>query len=66
MNQYVVNSRAQFGGEHEVHQRGCAHFPSRYIQLGHHESCHTAVERARQYFGNVDGCFFCCHPCHKQ
>ena len=66
MAQYVVNNKSQTGGEHEVHKEGCTYFPSDFIRLGDHSSCHTAVTKAKQHYNNVDGCYWCSRACHTR
>lgn len=70
MPRFIINKNAQPNGDHEVHNAstGCAHMPlpASQIDLGQHTTCHGAVAYAkRQWPGKrIDGCFYCCNPCH--
>jgi len=66
MEKYVVNRNAQSTGEHEVHKEGCSFFPDNVIILGEFTDCWKAIEEARKYYTNVDGCYYCCNPCHTR
>ncbi len=68
MPNYLVNKNAQSTGEHEVHQTTCERRPEFANQqhLGSYQNCHQAVHAAKNYYSNVDGCFFCCNPCHTR
>lgn len=66
MDHYYVNTRAQDTGEHEVHKEGCQWFPDSTKDLGDHENCHGAVEKAKEYYSNVDGCKHCSPDCHTK
>lgn len=70
MPRYCVNRQAQETGEHEVHNldAGCQHLPdySNRLDLGWHTDCHSAVSAAKQYYSNVDGCYYCCNACHTR
>lgn len=65
---YYVNKNAQSTGEHEVHTESCSHQPYPYNReyLGEFSSCHSAIQKARQFYSNVDGCKHCSEPCHKR
>lgn len=68
MERYYVNKEAQETGEHEVHKDGCPH-PAVYSNreyLGEYYSCEAAVEAAKAFYSNVDGCYYCCRPCHTR
>ncbi len=70
MPQFIVNRNQQSNGDHEVHNlsTGCSHMPEQQnrIDLGFHISCSGAVSEARrQYPGRrINGCYYCCNPCH--
>ena len=67
MPYYYVNKNAQTNGDHEVHQTsGCPTpaAPHNRIDLGYHTSCHSAVQAARQYYSQVNGCYHCSNACH--
>lgn len=68
MAKYYVNKNAQTTGEHEVHREGCSWMPenSNRIYLGDFYSCKPAVEEAKKYYNNVDGCYYCCIDCHTR
>ena len=65
---YYVNKRAQLTGEHEVHAEDCTYLPNVVNRqyLGMFDSPQKAVEEARKYYLNVDGCFFCCYLAHTK
>ncbi len=65
---YYVNKNAQPTGEHEVHEETCSYLPSpnNRKDLGEFSSCHGAVQRAKELYSNVDGCYYCCKPCHTR
>ena len=66
MSSYYVNTNAQANGDHEVHTTGCEYLPAREnrIYLGEFTSCHQAVQEARKYYSQVNGCYYCSRPCH--
>lgn len=66
MNYYYVNKNAQSNGDHEVHKEGCSFMPNseNRIYLGYYSNCQEAVKKAKEYYSKVNGCFFCCNPCH--
>lgn len=64
MAAYYVNNRAQSNGDHEVHVASCIFFPSDRKYLGEFSSCQPAVETAKQYYRQSNGCFTCCRACH--
>ena len=68
MPKYYVNDNPQTSGEHEVHKEGCywlglAHSTT---PLGTHSSCQSAIQKARIYYSNVDGCAYCSSECHTK
>lgn len=65
---YYVNKIAQPTGEHEVHTSLCPYLPSEQNRkyLGSFDNCAEAVREARKYYSNVDGCYYCCRPCHTR
>ena len=67
-NYYYVNRNSQIGGEHEVHTSSCGWLPKleNRIFLGEFSNCFDALNAARKYYGNVDGCMYCCLPCHTK
>ncbi len=67
MASYYVNKNAQSGsGDHEVHTTGCNWLPKpeNRIYLGEFYSCHGAVTKAKEYYNDVNGCYFCANDCH--
>lgn len=65
---YYINKNAQPTGEHEVHTSTCSYIPLTLnrIYLGEFSNCADAVSEARKHYNNVDGCYHCCHACHKR
>ncbi|MGC4089426.1 MAG: hypothetical protein QM756_16365 [Polyangiaceae bacterium] len=63
---YYVNNNAQPTGEHEVHMTGCSYMPTSKTNLGDHATCQSAVRAAKQYYTNVDGCYYCARACHTR
>lgn len=65
---YYVNKNSQANGDHEVHRFGCSWLPEQHnrIYLGNFSSCAPAVRAARQYFSQVNGCYYCSRACHTQ
>ncbi len=68
MPYYLVNRNAQPTGEHEVHESNCGHMPDLLNRqdLGFHGTCKGAVQAAKSYYDNVDGCYYCCNDCHSR
>ena len=68
MKKYYVNDRAQYNGDHEVHDEGCPFLP--YLQnrtyLGVFSNCKSAVAEAKKYHTQVNGCKACLNECHTQ
>lgn len=66
MTRYYVNKNAQSNGDHEVHTSGCSYLPAPENRqyLGEFASCRGAVQEARKYYSQVDGCFYCSNACH--
>ncbi len=67
MTRYCVNKNADENGYHEVHTESCSYLPisSNRQDLGYHNSCSEAVQKAKLYYSSVDGCYYCCRACHK-
>lgn len=68
MKDYYVNTNSQTTGEHEVHSSECCYLPSELnrIYLGSFLTNKEAVEKAKYYYHDVDGCYFCCNDCHTR
>ena len=72
MPRFVINKNEQTNGDHEVHNAttGCSFMPNpeNQIDLGTHTSCHGAVAEAKNRWPaqshKIDGCYYCCNPCH--
>lgn len=66
MDYYFVNRQAQANGDHEVHKQTCAYLPSplNQLALGFHANCHSAVQAARAYYWQSNGCYWCSQQCH--
>ena len=66
MAYYYVNKIAQSNGDHEVHVTGCAFMPGtdNRTYLGDFTTCTPAVEKAKDYYTQVNGCYYCSKPCH--
>lgn len=66
MNHYYVSMNAQPNGDHEVHKEGCSWMPrvENRIYLGAFASCWGAVQKAREYYLQSNGCYYCSPECH--
>lgn len=64
MDEYFVNTGTDNQGDHEVHKAGCAWMPSSTIALGLHAGCFSAVQEAKRYYSQTNGCAFCSPLCH--
>lgn len=68
MPTYCVNKDAQSNGDHEVHDvtanKWCLPALRNRQDLGYHGSCSSAVQAAKAYFIQVNGCRWCASPCH--
>lgn len=70
MPQFIINSNAQANGDHEVHNSssGCNYMPrpENQVNLGSHNSCKEAVASAKKQWPQhrINGCYYCCNPCH--
>ncbi|QIR94027.1 hypothetical protein FR729_13585 [Vibrio alginolyticus] len=70
MPNYIINKNQQTNGDHEVHDatNGCSYMPNieNQVSLGSHSSCHYAVAHAKAKWPNnrINGCYYCCNPCH--
>ncbi len=73
---YFINTHMQDNGDYEVHTEVCSY--GKLVQnphnLGSFMSCQPAVELAKKLFGvsarehggQVNGCYYCCNPCHTE
>lgn len=69
MPEYCVNKQAQSdSGDHEVHdlasEKGCLPDPENRRNLGTFATCGEAVEAAKGYYDDVNGCYYCANNCH--
>ena len=67
MPRYYVNTQSQPNGDHEVHREDNCRTPAapqNRQALGEHASCHGAVQAARRYYRQVNGCAHCSPVCH--
>lgn len=70
MPYFIINKNSQQNGDHEVHEKdaGCQHLPNHenQIDLGFHLSCQSAVTDAKSRWpsNRINGCYYCCRPCH--
>lgn len=72
MPNYILNNTVQANGDYEVHNTTTPCSYVRLIQskteLGYHSSCHGAVASAKQKYPSraktINGCYYCCNPCH--
>ena len=66
MAKYYVNKKAQSNGDHEVHKQSCSYLQmaENRIYLGNFQSCNAAVNEARKYYYQVNGCYYCSRECH--
>ena len=70
MPNYILNKNAQNNGDHEVHEKtaGCSYMPNieNQMELGFHATCHGAVAEGKKRHpdARVNGCYYCCNPCH--
>lgn len=64
MAKYYVNNDAQSNGDHEVHKEGCSWMPGSKIYLGDYTNCKDAVKKAKEYYPQSNGCYYCANDCH--
>lgn len=65
---YYVNKSAPSTGEHEVHTSDCNYIPEpeNRTYLGKFDTCQDAINKAKEYYINVDGCYYCARECHTR
>jgi hypothetical protein len=72
MAKFIINSKMQSNGDHEVHNAtiGCSYMPTpeQQIEVGEHETCDTAVAQAKRMWTGtkINGCYYCCNECHTR
>ena len=66
--EFYVNKSASNDNKHEVHSATCVFLPveSNRISLGEFFTCTTAINKAKEHFDNVNGCYFCARLCHEK
>lgn len=68
MPNFCVNTEAQSNGDHEVHDldqnKWCLPAASHRRALGWHASCQGAVQAAKSYYRQSNGCAWCVPACH--
>lgn len=64
---YWVNDEPLLSGVHVVHHEDCIKLPVTDIRtpLGIHLDCWDALEHAKVYYNNVNGCSLCAPTCHR-
>ncbi len=68
VNVYIVDKTENKNGKHEVHKTSCNFLPDveNRTSLGIFENCNEAIGKAKEFYDNVDGCFYCCKKCHTR
>jgi hypothetical protein len=66
MTLYVINLISNDRGNHEVHRYGCPVFPNNFFEIGLHETCCQAVERAMEIHPTATCCASCNPICYKE
>jgi hypothetical protein len=68
MKKYYVNKVAQASGDHEVHDEYCSYLPKleNRLYLGTYLDCKQAITKAKEYYNQVDGCYYCSNECHTR
>ena len=63
---YYVSDYAQSNGVHEVHREGCTFMPAEdeRTYLGVFDNCSDAVKKAREYYAQSKGCYYCTKERH--
>ena len=66
MNRYYVNMNEQDNGDHEVHTSNCSYLPEPLNRkdLGLFSNCRDAVQEAKKYYTQSNGCYYCSLACH--
>lgn len=65
--EYWVSDEALLNGTHEIHDHACARLPPemRRTSLGVHIDCWDALEHAKMFYNQVNGCPECTPICHR-
>jgi len=76
MAKYILNQNKQdseSGENYELHNEDtCTRLPNpgNRLYVGYFGSCHYAKEEAKSKYPSmsyaIDGCYYCCSPCHKE
>jgi len=66
MYHYYVNDNAQSNGDHEVHRNTCYYFPQIVDKtyLGYFMNAVPAVQEAKKYHVQSNGCAYCSPEAH--
>ena len=66
MKRYYVNDNQQANGDHEVHDENCPYLPLiiSKTNLGYHNTCESAVRKAKEKYPSANGCYTCSYRCH--
>ncbi len=69
MANFYLNINRQPNGDYEVHAAGCNRMPTIINQdyLGNFWTCGEAVREAKRKhptWHRINGCYYCCNPCH--
>ena len=76
MSKYILNQNKQdseSGENYELHNVDtCSYLPNpeNRLGVGYFDNCHDAKARAKERYpsmsSDIDGCYYCCKPCHKE
>ncbi len=66
MAKYYVDRSEQYNGDHQVHRRECKFLPTvnNRFYLGEFDACHKAMDAAKRYYMQVNGCYYCSNAYH--
>lgn len=67
MSRFYVDRIALGNGDHEVHKEDCVFLPGtdHCIDLGIHKSGESAVNKAKIFYDQANGCYYCSDDCYK-
>ncbi len=68
VKRYYVNKNSNNTGEHEVHIEECKYLPdeNNRVDLGYQYNSKDALIKAKTFYSDVDGCFWCCREIHTK
>lgn len=66
MAKYYINSSAPKDSDHIVHVETCPYLPDGLEVLGNFSTCQVAMEAARYFYHQANGCYWCCRACHAK